>query len=113
MANQTLTLESLGDLNMGTARVIVNEEIKRAVLDTEDRGGDEKPRKVVIEVIMTRREDGLIETEIAAQAKLPPRRAASTTCKPVHRGKNDVNLVFESWSPENPDQAAFPEMDKE
>lgn len=112
MAYTELSLKTLGALNDGTAEAIINHEIALAIRDVDDRGSeDEKPRKVAIEIAMTPRKDGCVEVEVAALAKLPPRRCAPTVARPSHK-EDRTSLWFQEFNAENPDQATFPEMDK-
>lgn len=107
-----LSLATLGDLDSGTAAVIIDCALAEAIRDVEDRGADGKARKVTIEVTLMRRSDGLIETDVGAQAKLPPRRTNSTVGKPVVRG-HKTELLFQQWAPDQPDQSTIPGMDHE
>lgn len=78
VAEQTLSLETLGLLDFGTASAIVNREIRDAVQDVDDRGTDGKERVVTIELRMRRLPNGTVNTEVLAHAKLPPRRSNAT-----------------------------------
>jgi hypothetical protein len=116
LAFTQLTLASVGDLNDGAAEAIINREIQTAVRDIDDRGHDGKPRKVVIEITMQQNkgDDGRItvDLDVAAQAKVPPRRTGTTVAKPFEKdGK--VALLFQEFNAENPDQGTFPVLDKE
>lgn len=113
MAVKPLCLDSLGDLADGSARLIIDRAIQEAVSDTDDRAADDgKPRKVTIELTLERRGDGLIEAHVAAQAKLPPRRTASTVGRPIRRDEK-TRVFFQEWNAENPDQGTFPVLDKD
>lgn len=68
-----LSLENLGNLDGGAAGPLIEEELRRAVADLDDRGDDERKRKVVVQVTMFKKE-GQAFVSLAAQAKLPPRQ---------------------------------------
>jgi hypothetical protein len=112
MANLPLSLRTIGELAGGAAELIINHAIEQAVADVDDRGEDGKARKVAIELSLVKRSDGLVEAEVAAQAKLPPRRTASTVSKPV-RGQDETKLLFQGFAPDNPDQQTFGVLDRQ
>lgn len=111
MANLKLDLSTLGEVDTGAARAIIDRAIEEAIHDIEDRGEDGRARKVAIELMLERREDGHIEAHVSAQSKLPPRRTAGTVCRPVQK-PDGVSLFFQQWAPDNPAQETLPVMDE-
>jgi hypothetical protein len=72
-----LTLDALGDLDQGRVRLLVDEQITRAVDDLDKFGSDEKVRRVVIQIDMAA-EDDVPSFRVKCQAKLPPRESGLT-----------------------------------
>ena len=103
---KNINLDTLGDLDGGAARAIIDHEIARAVADVDDRGEDDKARKVAIELTLKRLGNGLIETTVTAQAKLPARQTNATFARPKHSG-GGVKLQFQEFDNQSPDQMAF------
>lgn len=111
MALQALTCDTIGDLAGGVARALIDREIMKAVSDLEDRGEEDgKPRKVVISLEMGF-QGGLVITQVAAEAKLPPRRTSNTAAD-LRRRREGSCLLFQQHDPENPEQNTFPELDE-
>lgn len=110
-----LSCDTIGDLDGGTARAIIDAEISRAVGDLDDRGGEDgKTRKVKIELSMIK-DRGLIAVSVAAKAELPPYQAGLTQGmveeKATKRGVQKT-MLFQDLNPDNPEQPTFPEMDQ-
>lgn len=104
-----LSLETLGELDEGRARAVIDHEIAKAVSDLEDRGDDGQPRKVSIELVIVKLE-GIAAASVKAQAKLPPLHTGATAAKFRHE-KGQPQLQFQTMCAEDPDQATFPELD--
>ncbi len=102
-----LSCDSIGDLDAGIARQLINREIDRAVADLEDRGEEDgKPRKVIIQLELETR-DGLVVATAVCEAKLPPRRSGATAAsmRMRQRGSEKVSeLCFQDLNADNPDQ---------
>lgn len=112
MAQRTLTIDTLGDLDNEAARAIVNRAIALAVSDLDDRGSDGKPRKVVITLELTLADNGLVVGHVEAQAKAPAFRTHGTLGKLRRRKDSDQSqIVFSQFAPDNPDQETFGEFD--
>lgn len=94
VANEkTLNLESLGDLDNGTAGMIVARELQRASLDVDENGDDGAKRKVVIQIEMQKK-DGKLCVHVAAQAKLPPKRTKDVPAR-TKKDRGACRLLFE------------------
>jgi hypothetical protein len=93
----------------GSAEAIIDAAINEALADLDDRGDDDKPRRVLIELTLARMKNGLVEASIKAQSKLPPRQTASTIGNLAKR-KDRAVLMFQELSPEDPDQPSFGEL---
>lgn len=94
-----LNLETIGQVDGGKAGQIIERELGRAADDVDQWGDDKKTRKVLIQVEFSKRADGLIEVEVAAQAKLPTQRTVPTITRAVRKGAG-VKLLFEDWEGE-------------
>lgn len=111
-----LSCDTLGDLDSGIARAIINTEIKRAIADADDRGGEDgKARKVKIELSLVMSK-GLLVVSVAAKAELPPYISNHTLGKVMERstkaGGRTKLLLFQENSPENPEQPSFDMKDE-
>lgn len=75
---QVLTLSTLGELAGGQAEATVNAALRAALRDTEDRGADKKPRKVVIEVELKKLSADAVSATVRAFVKCALEPNAST-----------------------------------
>jgi hypothetical protein len=111
---RTLTIDSLGDLDNGRARGVVNDALEMIVDDMDMRGvEDGKPRKVTIEVTMTS-DRGKISIDVQAKPTMPPYRTGDTHAKVRLRtvaNKQVKELMFEDIAVDDPDQQTFRAMD--
>ena len=106
----TLTCETLGALDSGAAKAIIDAAIREAVSDMDDRGDDKKPRSIEIKITMQKMESGLMETYVEAAAKVPRRRTASTVARLKTDGDRS-RLVFQEYDSTNPDQKTIDELE--
>lgn len=106
----TLCLDTLGDLDGGAARAIIDAAIRDAVRDLDDRGEDEKPRFVEVRLSLSRMDNGLLACHVEAAAKTPRRRTASTVGQVARRG-GDVGVLFQTYAPEDPHQRTIDEVE--
>lgn len=99
-----LSCDTLGDLDNGFAREVIDEALKRAVTDVEQRGNDERVRKVVITLELKKLDTNAVAIFFAADAKLPPLRldTAVAQTRPVGRGEH--KLAFRADNGARPDQ---------
>jgi hypothetical protein len=105
-----LTIDTLGDLDGGMVRAAVNQLLAAAIHDLEDRGHDEKPRKVVIEVSLTKINEEQVGVVVSASARLPKVQPRPTiTMLRLQQGKPAI--TFQSQSPQDPRQPNFPQLD--
>lgn len=105
---QTLSLATIGDLDNGTARAIIDKAIAEAVADLDDRGDDNKPRKVKIEIELKRMDNGQVDSAVQASAVLPARRTASTFAK-IRQTAGKAKLLFQDMDREDPNQTTIDE----
>jgi hypothetical protein len=111
MSLEQLTLDTLGDLDGGMVRAVINRSIRQALMDTEDRGEDEKPRKVVITISFEKISDRQIGTDVTAQVRLPALRPKATIGNIVFKD-GEPSVLFQTLSPDDPDQQTFPSLNE-
>lgn len=98
-----LSLATLGELDNGAARAIIDSAINRAIDDIDDRGDDEKPRKVVITIELEKLENGLVSARVDAKTNVPAYQTAATFAK-ISKRQGEIGLLFQPFNPERPDQ---------
>lgn len=111
MAKFELSLDKLGDLDRGVVRLMVDQELSKAINDLEDRGEkDGLMRSVQISIDMAVR-DRLPVVQVTCKTVLPKIKSGITATKLVNnRGKH--GLIFQSQNPEDPEQGTFEEFDQ-
>lgn len=106
---RTLCLDSLGELDHGTARVVIDAALRKAVEDLDDRGDDGKPREVNIKVTMEKIDGGLTSAHVKVAAKIPEYQINGTVCR--HKVVNGHSrLLFQQLAPDDPDQRTIDEL---
>ena len=103
-----LTADSIPELDHGFARITINEAIKAVSNDLEQRGDDEKPRKVVITLTMTQLNENDTQVEFRVEAKVPPMKLATTIAQKRAVGQGNSGIAFRPESPARPDQPTIP-----
>lgn len=111
MAQVPLTIDSLGDLDAGMARAVINRSINDALRDAEDRGHDGKQRKVVLTVSFEKLNDKQVAAEITCQVKLPALKPKATIGNVIFE-QGEPKVVFQSHAPDDPNQRTFPQLDE-
>lgn len=107
-----LCLETLGDLDNGTAKMAIDEAIRRALQDLDDRGSDGKERKVGITLSIAHIDKVNIAAHVEVKVSLPAMRTAGTIAT-INRQQGQTHLMFQSWAPDNPEQRTIDEVIKE
>lgn len=103
---QTLSCDTLGNLHHGFARGVIDAALLTAIRDLEDRGEeDEKPRKVIITVVLEKIGDG-VAASVEAVAKMPSYKIPTTVAN-LQIGPHGPSVEFRSDSPGNPNQTTF------
>lgn len=100
-----LTIETIADMAEGQAGVIVNAAIRAAIADCEDRGDDEKARKVVITLEFLKMGESIGAT-VEAIPKVPAYRTKPTIGEIVMDGPRK-SMRFSADSRRH-DQPAIP-----
>ncbi len=107
-----LTSDTIGDLDGGLARHIIDHALQAAVSDVEDRGDDGKARKVVVEIEMKKLKNGTVAIVPQVKTSIPAYRGPGTFADVL--GKTGrAQLHFQSHNADRPDQAPLPVMDDE
>lgn len=106
---QPINLDSLGQLDGGAARAIIDAAIRDAVRDIDDRGGDGKPRKVEIILTLSVLDNNQVACHVEAAAKVPRRRTAGTIGA-IHSKSGQPQLMFNDLA-EDPEQRTLDELD--
>lgn len=105
MSLQTITLETLADLDNGTAGAVVNAAIRAALQDLDDRAEqDRKPRKVSITLTLNKLNSGVLAAHVEATAKVPAYKTKGTLANIKVDERGRVSAEFEPLSPSNPNQ---------
>ena len=108
MSVLALTLESIAEIDGGKVKAALDKHLKRAATDCYDRPGDNKPRKVTLEiaVVPVLADDGSC-SEVKAQMHVG-------SAVPKHRTRvislglsPNGTLKFNPDSPESIDQTTF------
>lgn len=105
-----LSLETIGALSGGRGQVSIAASINAALRDVEDRGDDEKSRKVVIQLEFRKLKPGANQVCIDLDVKtvLPPYAAGVTIAELTFKpGTQQVIAEFRDDSPERPDQPSM------
>lgn len=105
-----ITCDTLGELDYGASRAIIDAAIRDAINDLQDRGEDGKPRKVAITITFGLLDNGLVEAKVEAIAKVPMRKTASTIGEVQRDGRNH-RVAFRKYSPEDPAQTTIEEFE--
>ena len=108
-----LCLDTIGDLHDGAARAAINAAIATAISDVDDRGGDGKSRQVSIVIDLKRHSNGTVATVVEACAKLPKFRTAETFAKFKQTRSGEIGLLFDTLSPEDPDQMTTDDLENQ
>jgi hypothetical protein len=112
MPMSILNHKTIGDINHGFSGAAIDEEIRKAFADLENRGEEDgKARVVEIKLSMMKIKGGAIALDVQAVAKIPAYRTGITVAEPgidalAPRGRQHV-IQFRSDNPENPRQQTF------
>jgi hypothetical protein len=107
-----ITLGNMGSLSDGMAEIVINDAIRRAVTDLEDRGKDGKPRVVAILLTLQNMSDNeAVMISVEAEAKLPKYRTPNTLA--LHKmEKGEATVQFQTRSASNPYQRTLDEVER-
>ena len=99
-----LSIDTIGELHDGAARIAINRELAKMFSDLEDRGPeDRKPRTVVITVEAVYAAEGEFFVTAQAKANLPPFRTGETRAQ-IRQVNGQPALAFQTMNAENPNQ---------
>ena|ERR1700676_5117515 len=110
MAMQPLTLDSLGLLDDGRAKIICERAMAEAVSDLEDRGQDGKPRVVNLKITLEQESEDSYSIVVEAGTKRPGWKTAPHPAK-ARKQRGETTLVFQEFSTEDPSQTRIEDLD--
>ena len=110
---RSLTLATIGDLAGGQAEATINAALRAALRDTEDRGGDRKPRKVTIEIELRKLGEDNVSATVRAKTAVPPYQTDPTIGELRLTERGQPEMAFSPQSADNPDQPGLPMGDSE
>lgn len=102
-----LSCDTIGDGDSGIARHLVDAELQKAVDDLMDRGEEDGKTRMVNLSVELGLHNGIVFWNVAAQAKLPPRKSKNTAAKVRMKAKGQHELLFQADNADNPDQPVF------
>lgn len=109
MAQLKLNLDTIGELDGGAARMMIDAALRSAIADLDDRGKDLKPREVNIKITMMLLENSSPVVRAEASTKVPSFRTAETVGILRREGPRSV-VHFQSLSPDDPHQRTIDEQ---
>lgn len=95
-----LSCKTLGELDKGMVELAINEKLRQASEDIEQRGSDGKARTVTIKISMAQVTETDVATEVDVDVKMPPLKSGTTMSqnRPVTgRGRG---MAFRATNPE-------------
>ena len=105
-----ISSDTIGDLDNGNCRRMIDREIQTIIADIKDRGDeDDKPRNLMIQVEFIKVNGRYVITP-RVHSKLPPRVANSTMA--TEKIKDDLitsEILFQPFNAENVEQPTFAE----
>lgn len=106
-----ISCDTLGDLDGGAARLIIDAAIREAINDLDDRAGqDGKPRKVQVTLTLDLMDNGSdVAVSVEAIAKVPMRKTAATIAQVRQQAAGRAELVYSVHAPEDHMQATIDE----
>lgn len=114
MAILPVTADNIGSINGGSARLLIDKEIQKAVDDLFDRAPEDgKCRKVAMIIELELLDHEQVDVRISAQAKLPPGRTGINIAKAKASTDGQQKLVFQAFAPDDPDQSTLRILDND
>jgi hypothetical protein len=111
MAMKKLDLDTLGLLDDGRAKAIIERAFAEAIADLEDRGMDGHKREVQIKINLEQVTEDSYSIEVQAGTKRPGWKTAAHTAK-ARKQRGEATLVFQEFDREEPDQSRIEDIDK-
>jgi len=102
-----LSCDTIGDLDSGVFRLLVDKMIDLLARDVDDRAEEDgKARRLVIDIEVVKA-NGMVVITPRVDVKLPPRCSRSTAAKERMKGKGQTELLFQPSNGDNPEQGTF------
>lgn len=112
MPVQNLSMENLGDIDDGSVAVAINQALRAAVNDCQDRPSLKKARKITLEIsitpVMDKRDFHQARVEFTIKQTVPS-KGLEVVMRPTTRGDG---LEFHPTFSDNPDQLEITELDE-
>lgn len=102
-----LSMDTIGDLDGGVFRLLVDKEIDVLAKDVDDRGeedGKARQLEITVEVIKVK---GMVIITPRVKVKLPARVSGSTVAKERMKSKGQGELIFQPSNSDNAEQPTF------
>lgn len=106
----SLNSQTIGELDNGLAGAAIDEAINQAMRDVEDRGDDGKPRKVLIELLISKEDSGHIAIEVTAKTSVPAFRLERTIADIAVDKNRKVKAQFRPSNARRPDQPTLDDV---
>lgn len=104
-----ICLDSLGELDNGAARLVIDAAIRAAVGDLDDRGEDGKPRTVTIKLHLAKMDGGQVVAHVEAGTKVPSYKTAATVSRLARTTDGRSVALFQELAPAEPEQRTIDE----
>lgn len=102
-----LSMDTIGDLDNGVFRLLVDKEIDQLAKDLDDRGEEDgKARTLTIEIEVIKVKGVVIITP-RCKVRLPARQSNSTSAKERMKSKGQTELLFQPANAPNAEQPTF------
>ncbi len=112
MASVNLSLETIGDLDAGVSRAVINQALQALVDDLDDRGSDLQVRKFNLTVEAKQLENEEIDIKVVVKNSLPPYKTHATHAR-ISKRSGKTGLQFQTFAPDRPDQGTLPVLDEQ
>ena len=102
-----LSMDTIGDLDSGVFRLLVDKMIEGLAKDLDDRGEEDgKARRLIIDVEVIKVK-GMVIITPRVDVRLPPRVSGSTQAKERMKAKGQTELLFQPSNSDNAEQPTF------
>jgi hypothetical protein len=102
-----LSMDTIGDLDGGVFRLLVDKEIDALAKDVDDRGEEDGKARILVLNVEVIKVKGMVIITPSVKVKLPPRVSGSTAAKERMKGKGQTELLFQPANGDNPEQPTF------
>lgn len=111
MAMKKLDLDTLGLLDDGRAKVIIERAMAEAVADLEDRGADGRPREITIKIKLEQEAEDAYSISVEAGTKRPGWKTTPHAAK-ARKQRGEVTLNFNEYEADDANQTRIEDRDQ-